>query len=226
MKKNALVIGASRGLGLGLATELSSRGWEVVGTARKPAEAKGLQALAAKGVAVEAIDIAREQDLEALARRLEGRTFDLLFVNAGISGRQGATVETASREDLAEILWVNSLAPVRVAQRLLPRVANGGTVAVMSSALGSSAVNTSGGFDLYRASKVALNMLAHGFAITARERGIATLSLHPGWVRTDMGGPQAPLSIEESVRGLANVLEGGHEAKHRFLDYTGRELPW
>lgn len=225
--KTALIIGASRGLGLGLATELSSRGWKVVGTARKPAEAKGLQQLAASGRAeVEAIDIARAEDLDALAQRLSGRTFDLLFVNAGISGAQGATVETAKREDLAEILWVNSLAPVRVAQRLLPRVARGGTVAFMSSVLGSIAENTSGGFDLYRASKVALNMLAHGFAIGARERGIATLSLHPGWVRTDMGGPQAPLSIEESVRGLANVLESTHEAKHRFLDYTGREIPW
>jgi NAD(P)-dependent dehydrogenase (short-subunit alcohol dehydrogenase family) len=227
MKKNALLIGASRGLGLGLAAELASRGWQVVGTARRPAEAKGLQGLAAKGgVTVEAIDIARAEDVDALARRLDARTFDLLFVNAGIAGAQGATVETARREDLAEILWVNALSPVRLAQRLLPRVATGGTVAFMSSVLGSIAENTSGGFDLYRASKVALNMLAHGFAIGARERRIATLSLHPGWVRTDMGGPQAPLSIEESVRGLADVLERPHAAEHRFLDYTGREIPW
>jgi len=225
--KTALIIGASRGLGLGLATELDSRGWQVVGTARKPAEAKGLQSLAAGGrVGVETIDIARAEDIDALAQRLAGRTFDLLFVNAGIAGTPGATVDTARREDLAEILWVNSLAPVRVAQRLLPRVTAGGTVAFMSSLLGSIAENTSGGFDLYRASKAALNMLAHGFAIAARERGIATLSLHPGWVRTDMGGPQAPLSIEESVRGLANVLEAKHDPQHRFLDYTGREIPW
>jgi NAD(P)-dependent dehydrogenase (short-subunit alcohol dehydrogenase family) len=124
-------------------------------------------------------------------------------------------------------MWTNALAPIRIAERLLPRVADGGTVAFMSSVLGSIGENTSGGYDLYRISKASLNMLARGFAATAaKDRRITVLNLHPGWVRTDMGGSAAPLSVEDSVRGLADVLETRRSAKHLYLDYQGREIPW
>ena len=229
MSNTALIAGASRGLGLGLASELASRGWRVVATARKPAEATALQALAAasKGqVSVEAIDIVRDADIEALAGRLSGK-LDVLFVNAGISGPAGKTVLNASRDDVADVLWTNAIAPIRVATRLLPQVVDGGTVAFMSSVMGSIGENTFGGHDLYRMSKGALNVLARNFQLAIPpERRIAVLSLHPGWVRTDMGGAGAPLGIEESVRGLANVLESKHAPSHRYLDYTGREMAW
>ena len=104
---------------------------------------------------------------------------------------------------------------------------DGGTVAFMSSILGSIGENTSGGYDLYRISKASLNMLARSFAaVSAKDRKITVLNLHPGWVRTDMGGPSAPLGVEDSVRGLVNVLETQHGAKHLYLDYRGREIPW
>lgn len=229
MNETALIIGASRGLGLGLARELAARGRRVIATARKPDQATSLQSLAAQSqgrVSVETIDIVRAEDLAALAGRLSS-PLDLLFVNAGIAGPAGRTVADATREEVADVLWTNAIAPLRVASRLLPQVVDGGTVAFMSSVLGSVGENTSGGYDLYRVSKGALNMLARSFEVAIpRERRIAVLSLHPGWVRTDMGGAQAPLGVEESVRGLANVLESARGPSHRYLDYTGRELSW
>lgn len=227
--KRALIIGASRGLGLGLTGELLHRGWTVVATARDPVKAEGLQQLAARHAGksdIERIDVDKPADLDALVQRLTGR-LDLLFVNAGISGRADATAGNATREDLDQIMWTNTLAPIRIAEAVLPRVVEGGTVAFMSSILGSVTENTSGGYDLYRISKASLNMLARGFAASHAQRsGITVLSLHPGWVRTDMGGPSAPLGVEESVRGLADVLEARHARRHLYLDYQGREIPW
>jgi len=228
--KTALIVGASRGLGLGLASELASRGWQVVATARQPGRAKGLQALFAAHsgrVEIESMDVDRAEDLETLAQRLARRRLHLLFLNAGIMGPKEQSVLKASREDVAQIMWTNAVAPIRIAERLLPQLVEGGTVAFMSSKLGSVAENTSGGYDLYRISKSSLNMLAHGFAVTHAQRsGITVLNLHPGWVRTDMGGAEAPLSIEESTRGLANVLESRHGRDHFYLDYQGKPIPW
>lgn len=228
--KTALIIGASRGLGLGLATELASRGWHVIGTARRPANAQKLQELAAARsgrVEIEAIDVDREVDIDALVQRLARRRLHLVFLNAGISGPQGRTAQQATREEVAQIMWTNALAPIRIAERLLPQVVEGGTVAFMSSLLGSVGLNTTGGYDLYRVSKASLNMLARGFAAAHAQRsGITVLSLHPGWVRTDMGGPDAPVGVEDSVRGLANVLESRHGRDHFYLDYQGNKLPW
>jgi NAD(P)-dependent dehydrogenase (short-subunit alcohol dehydrogenase family) len=227
--KRALIIGASRGLGFGLTAELLRRGWNVVATARDPAKADALQKLATDSggkLQIERIDVDRQTDLAALKQRLTGK-LDLLFVNAGISGPTNETAVTATREGVAQIMWTNALAPIRIAEQLLPQVVDGGTVAFMSSILGSIGENTSGGYDLYRISKASLNMLARGFAAgSAKDRKITVLNLHPGWVRTDMGGPSAPVSVEDSVRGLANVLETRHGAKHLYLDYQGREIPW
>jgi NAD(P)-dependent dehydrogenase (short-subunit alcohol dehydrogenase family) len=200
----------------------------VVATARDPGKAglKQLQARHAERLRIERMDVDRGADLDAVVQRLDGR-LDLLFVNAGIAGPANTTAATATREDVAQIMWTNALAPIRIAEGLLPRVVEGGTVAFMSSILGSIAENTSGGYDLYRISKCSLNMLARGFAAAHAQRsGITVLSLHPGWVRTDMGGSSAPLGVEESVRGLATVLETKRAARHWFLDYQGRELPW
>jgi len=227
--RTALVIGASRGLGLGLATELNRRGWRVIGTARNPGKAPGLSQLAAgsKGqVEVQLLDVDEAQELEDLAWRLAERKVDLLFLNAGVMGPSGA-VQDASPKELQQVMLTNAVAPIRVATRLLPHVSDGGTVAFMTSLMGSIGDNTSGGFDVYRASKASLNMLSRSFAATiAKERDVTVLNLHPGWVKTDMGGPSAPLSVETSVRGLVDVIEQRHGKRHLFLDYRGHELPW
>jgi NAD(P)-dependent dehydrogenase (short-subunit alcohol dehydrogenase family) len=229
-KRSALIIGASRGLGLGLSRELVARGWQVIGTARRPDTAKDLAAAArAAGgaLSVEQLDILDPTQLQALSQRLAGLQLDLLLVNAGVSGPREQTVDNITAADIADVMLTNAFAPLRVAQRLLPLVQEGGTVAFMSSYMGSVADNLTGGMDLYRASKAALNSLTRGFVATAaKDRDVHVLTLHPGWVRTDMGGAAAPLSIEQSVSGMANVLEAGRAAKHQFLDYTGKELPW
>jgi len=227
--KTVLLIGASRGLGLGLAGELATRGWQVIATVRDPARATDLAALAERTgrIEIEKLDVDDVGQLEALAGRLAERQLDLLFVNAGISGPRDQSVADISRTDLANVMWTNALSPVRIAGRLLPLLKTGSTVAFMSSVMGSITGNASGGHELYRISKTSLNMLARGFAATAaKDKALVVLNLHPGWVRTDMGGPSAPVGVEESVRGLADVLESQRSAGHRYLDYQGRDLPW
>lgn len=227
--RTALVVGASRGLGLGLATELSRRGWNVIGTARQPQNATGLAQLAASSdgrVQVETLDVDQPVGVESLAGRLKGRKLDLLFLNAGIMGPSGP-VQNTTPEDLQQVMHTNAVAPIRIAVRLLPLVPDGGTVAFMTSLMGSVADNNSGGYDIYRTSKASLNMLARSFVATSvKDRAVTVLNLHPGWVKTAMGGPMAPLSIETSVKGLVDVIETRHGKKHLFLDYQGRELPW
>ncbi len=229
-KKTALIVGASRGLGLGLAAELARRGWQVTATERSPAAQNRLAKAAAASsgrLSTAVVDIDSPASIEALATTLAGRKFDLLFLNAGVSGPTHQSVDAVTPQELGALFTTNAIAPVRVARRLLPNVAGGGTVAFMSSLMGSVADNQSGGFDLYRASKAALNSLSRGFAANeARNRKISVLTFHPGWVRTDMGGPSAPLSIEESVSGMANVIEAPSAPKHQFRDYRGAELPW
>ena len=227
--KTVLLIGASRGLGLGLAGELAQRGWQVIATVRDPARATALAALAERSgrIEIEKLDVDDVGQLESLATRLADRPLQMLFVNAGISGPRDQSVADLSRTDVAQVMWTNALSPVRIAGRLLPLVNTGGTVAFMSSILGSIAQNTSGGHELYRISKTSLNMLARGFAATAgKEKSLVVLNLHPGWVRTDMGGPSAPVGVDESVRGLVDVLEARRNPGHLYLDYQGRELPW
>ena len=151
----------------------------------------------------------------------------VLFLNAGVSGPKHQSVDAVTEAELGALLMTNATAPLRIARRLLPNVVDGGTIAFMSSRMGSVADNQSGGMDLYRASKAALNSLTRGFAATAApDRKVSVLTLHPGWVRTDMGGASAPLSIEQSVTGVADVLEAPRTARHVFLDYQGLELPW
>jgi NAD(P)-dependent dehydrogenase (short-subunit alcohol dehydrogenase family) len=228
-KKTALVVGASRGLGLGLAVELARRGWQVIATVRAAVtdELAAAVAKSAGRITTATVDVDSNSSVDALVATLSRRKLDLLFVNAGVTGPKHQSVDEVTPEELAALLTTNSIAPVRIARRLLPSVADGGTIAFMSSRMGSVADNLSGGMDLYRASKAALNSLTRSFVATvAHDRKVAVLTLHPGWVRTDMGGAAAPLSIAESVSGLADVLEAPHNAKHRFLDYQGTELPW
>ena len=216
---DALILGASRGLGLGLAGELAGRGWTVTGTVRKP---DGRARLEATGAAAALADITDPASLEALKPAL-GRPLDLLFVNAGIS--EPAGVDEIDEAGIGRLFLTNAAAPVRAATALMPCVAPQGVIAFMSSRMGSVALASDDYMSMYRASKAALNSLARQFAARAGER--AVLSLHPGWVRTDMGGPDADLDVATSVRGLADVIEARRGlAGSAFLDYTGAEVAW
>jgi NAD(P)-dependent dehydrogenase (short-subunit alcohol dehydrogenase family) len=226
------VVGASRGLGLGLAAELRSRGWNVVATVRDAAGERRVQELAARSgggeIMVEHLDINNDAEIAALRRRLGGTAFDLVFVNAAISPRGRDNAASIAREEAAHVFMTNAVAPMRVAHAFVDRVRDGpGVVAFMSSGLGSVANKNDSYGELYSASKAALNSLSRSFAASLGRRRITVLAIAPGWVRTDMGGAGAPLSVEQSVRGIVDVLESrAGTRRHGFVDYRGGEVAW
>ncbi|HEV2363880.1 MAG TPA: SDR family oxidoreductase [Caulobacteraceae bacterium] len=222
-----LIVGASRGIGLGLAEEFAARGWEVVATRRNDAAALEKLGRSDGKVRLETVDIADPASAEGLRARLNGEQFDAIVVNAGVGGPQ-ANPRTVSREAFADLFVTNALGPVRLAELLAKNVKPGtGVVGLMTSNLGSVASNEGGGMELYRASKAALNSFTRSFAARHRDRGWAVLSLHPGWVRTDMGGAGAAIDVATSAKGLADVVERALKDRNSgFFDYRGQPLAW
>ena len=227
MAGKAIIIGASRGLGAGLTRELAGRGWDVIATQRSPSDELAQAAAGNDRIEIEQVDIDHPESIAALANRLAGQQFDLVFVNAGVIGPEHASAEQVTADELASLMMTNAISPVRTARALLPLVKDGGTVAFMSSLLGSVERRTHAVAELYSASKAALNSLTRGFAAKdVGGRKISVLNFHPGWVRTDMGGSGADIDVATSVAGMADVLESARSRKHQFLDYSGKELPW
>mgnify|MGYP006401531715 CR=1 FL=1 len=223
MAKHILIIGASRGIGLGLAQEFAKRGWQVTASERSRSDDLHKAADGSDGqIEVVTIDVTEPATFEGLD--LASGSLDAIIVNAGITGARHQSADQATADEVAHVMMTNAFGPIRAARALLPSVKDGGTIGMMSSLMGSIA-ESSGGYELYRTSKVAQNMLARGlFEQDAKPRDIAVLSLHPGWVQTDMGGPNAKLTVDESVTGLADVIEGQTKPEHRFVDYSGEEL--
>jgi NAD(P)-dependent dehydrogenase (short-subunit alcohol dehydrogenase family) len=226
-KSTVLIVGASRGLGLALAEEYCSRGWQVIATVRRRSEP--ISALAARfpgSLAIETVDITEADQVRALRGRLNGRRIDVLFVNAGICVARENTPANADVSDFTDLMITNALSPMRVVELFESLVPSRGAVAVMSSELGSITQNR-GVWELYSASKAALNMLMKCFAGRHPGDPRALLLVAPGWVRTEMGGPEASLSIEESIPGVVDAIERNlGRAGLRFIDNRGRTLPW
>jgi NAD(P)-dependent dehydrogenase (short-subunit alcohol dehydrogenase family) len=222
-----LVVGASRGLGLALAAEWRQRGRKVIATARGRTE--GLEALAERypsSLAIETVDIAKADSVTALRKRLEGRRLDVLFINAGIARAIEATPADADERDFLDMMLTNALAPVRALELLGDLVPAGGILAVMTSELGSI-TNSTGSWQLYSSSKAALNMLMKGFAGRRPDDQRAILLVAPGWVRTEMGGRDALLSVEESIPLVVDMLEANRgKPGLRYLDRFNTPLPW
>jgi len=219
---SALILGASRGLGLGLVGEFVSRGWTVTGTVRQAADRGALEAAGAHAMLCDITDAAAVAALGAQV----GTGLDLLFVNAGVSGPKHQDAGQATAEEAGALFLTNAIAPVAAARALLGHLAPDGVLAFMTSRMGSVALNDRGDLELYRASKAALNSLTRSM-VTKLGAPRTVLSLHPGWVQTDMGGAGADLDVPTSVRGLADVIVAARGVPgSRFLDYSGAELPW
>jgi NAD(P)-dependent dehydrogenase (short-subunit alcohol dehydrogenase family) len=225
----ALIIGASRGLGLALAAEYLKRGWRVVATQRSDAKS-GLGALAETShgrLEIEQVDIVKPEEVEALRARLSGRSFDLLFVNAGISNDRYETIGEVTTDEFVRIMVTNTLSPMRVIEKFESLVPATGAIAVMSSGQGSVANNETGGWEVYRGSKAALNTLMRSFAARHAGDPRTLLLIAPGWVRTEMGGSSARLSIDESIPKVVDTIAAQMgKPGLRYLDYLGSEVRW
>jgi NAD(P)-dependent dehydrogenase (short-subunit alcohol dehydrogenase family) len=219
---SALIIGASRGIGLGLTAELIARGWQVVATHRSDAPE-----LVATGATTAVLDMDDADSVAALAAAHAGTQFDHILINAGISGGLASTATNTDRDNITTLFWTNAIAPIRAARHLLPLVKDGGSIAFMTSILGSVGGRQHGYAELYSASKAALNSLTRGFAVQdVGSRNIAVINFHPGWVKTDMGGDGADIDIATSVKGLADQIEAAQPPGQRYIDYTGATIPW
>lgn len=224
-----LLVGASRGLGHAMAAEFLTRGWSVLGTVRSGRT--DLHDLAERNpgrVEIETLDVTEEAQIAALRDRLSGRLFDVLFVNAGgASHRRGETVAQVSTEDFVRIMLTNSLGVMRTLEGLQDLVTLDGTIGVMSSGQGSVSNNSGGGHEVYRASKAALNQLMRSYAARHAGGKRAMALIAPGWVRTELGGPNAPLGIEDSIPPVIDVLVAQQgKPGLRYLDRHGNTVPW
>jgi NAD(P)-dependent dehydrogenase (short-subunit alcohol dehydrogenase family) len=227
--ETVLIVGASRGLGLGLAREYVKRGRRVIGTVRDLAAPTGLHNLAMEAgsqVQVEMVDINIEEQVAALRNRLNGETIDVLMVNAGISNGPKETVPHTSTQAFITLMLTNALSPLRVIETFADLVPPEGIIAAMSSSLGSVTSNDRGGYEIYRASKAALNMMLRSFSIR-RGEGRTILAVVPGWVRTELGGPDAPLDVDTSVRGVVDAIAARRgRPGSAYIDYRGNDLAW
>jgi NAD(P)-dependent dehydrogenase (short-subunit alcohol dehydrogenase family) len=227
--RTALIVGASRGIGLGLTERFLERGWEVTSTSRHGSDE--LLALIDRydgRLTLEVVDIDDEGQVADLHNRLNGAHFDLVFVNAGTTHDRQETVADVSTETFDRVMVTNALSPMRFIERFQDLVSAAGTIGAMSSGQGSIAKNTRvTGWEIYRASKSALNQLMRSFAARHPDDPHTLLLMAPGWVKTELGGPDASLSVEESTRGVADVIEAQTgKGGLQFLDHTGATIPW
>jgi NAD(P)-dependent dehydrogenase (short-subunit alcohol dehydrogenase family) len=224
--KTALIIGASRGLGLGLVQRLRDLDWDVTATVRDANRADDLKAVA--GVHIQTLDMDQPASLDSLVHNLKGQVYDVLFVNAGIMGPLHANPTDATAEELGQLFLTNAVAPVRLAKRFVDQIRPGtGIIAFMSSVLGSVTMPDAPEMALYKASKAALNSMTNTFVTQLGENKPTVLSMHPGWVRTAMGGEGADIDVQTSVRGMVEQLQRfAGKGGHYFVNYKGETIPW
>lgn len=228
---NVLVAGASRGIGLGLVRAYLERGARVFAVARNPAASPGLTELVAQHgdrLQIVTCDLTALNAGDKIIAALNGVRLDRALLNAGIYGPAAQDVTTATEAEISQLFFTNAVSPLRLAHALRKQLAEGAVLGFVSSEMGSLTLAMGAERPLYSASKSALNSLLVSWAAqlgTARD--FTLLALHPGWVQTDMGGGEAPLTVEQSVPGLVSVVEkAAGTGDFRFVDYRGETLPW
>ncbi|HJO75426.1 MAG TPA: SDR family oxidoreductase [Rhodospirillales bacterium] len=223
-----LITGANRGLGFEFAKQYAADGWRVIAACRVLSEAEALNAVEGD-IRIETMDVDDDSSVATLSEKLQGEAIDLLINNAGIHGPRKLTAQTMDYEAWEQVLRTNTMSPFRVTAAFLPHVLKSGDklIATVSSRLGSMGDNKGGGDYIYRSSKAGLNAVMKGLSIDLADDGIRMVLLHPGWVSTDMGGPNAPVKADESVTGMRRVIAGIKEDETGvFYNYDGSALGW
>ncbi|AFC86342.1 dehydrogenase of unknown specificity, short-chain alcohol dehydrogenase like protein [Frateuria aurantia DSM 6220] len=229
-KPTALLIGASRGIGLAISQELLRRGWQVVATARQPSPAALLE-LAARhpeSLEIQSLDITSSESIKILAGAMSDRRLDVVFVNAGTTNDlPDQALGEVDMDAFQKVMLTNVLGPMRVIEAFRLRVPADGVIGVMSSGQGSIGNNVQGRRELYRSSKAALNQAMRSYAARQGDAGPALLLLAPGWIRTGLGGPQAPFSLEETIPDIVDVLIARRGQRGlAYLDRFGQPVAW
>ncbi len=224
---SVVITGANRGIGYALASRYAQAGWDVHGAAREPERADALRAL--PGVTVYRLDVADQASIDAFAEALAGKPIDHLVNNAGVLGSREVNFGRSQLADWIAILGVNTASPWLVTERLAGNLeaGEGKRVAIITSQLGSITNAALGSPPIYAASKAGANMVKRHLSLILGEKGMVTVALHPGWVRTDMGGPDAAVSPEDSAAGIFRIMTTATEDMNGgFFSYDGSPLPW
>jgi short-subunit dehydrogenase len=227
-----MITGANRGLGLEFSKQYLERGFKVLATCRVPSEAEGLQKLQNKfgeNLKIFSVELAKHSDIEELKNEIKSEAIDILINNAGVYHGRGQIFGELNYEDWLKTMQINLLAPVKIAEVFVENLLIGEKKCLVNitSQMGSIADNNSGGSYLYRSSKAALNAAVKSVSIDMKEQGLIAVVLHPGWVKTDMGGENASMSAEESIRRMSQVIDQlNPEKSGKFLNYDGNEIEW
>lgn len=233
MIKTALITGSNRGIGLEFTRQYAAEGWRVLACCRHPEKSDALNKLAAQYpelIKVYALDVADHAQIEHLAQVLAEESIDQLISNAGIyPGSDSIGFGNTDYEEWMQAFRINTMAPLKMAEAFATQIGRSRkkTIITISSKMGSIADNSSGGNYLYRSSKTAVNMVMKSLAIDLKRAGITAVVFNPGWVKTDMGGPNAMISTEQSVSGMRHVISGLTLADSgKFFGYDGQVILW
>ncbi len=223
--KSVLIIGASRGLGLEFVRQYRADGWLTLGTCRSPEQDALLSSVGATALR---LDVCDESTFPNLSRALDGASIDVCVYNAGVTGARGQGALTPAESDFDNVMRTNVLGALRAIPLVAPALAKSkGTFAFISSRMGSIGLQTTTSSVLYRASKAALNSVIKTASLEWGPQGVNCISLHPGWVKTDMGGSEADIEPSVSIAGMRKVIgRANADSNGRFFDYTGEELKW
>ena len=231
--KTTLITGANRGIGLEFARQYAEDGWHVLACCRHPDKSNALKELAAQYpelIKIHPLDVADHAQIERLAQTLANESIDLLINNAGINPESDASgFGHTNYAEWMSAFSINTMAPLKMAEAFAKQIARSKqkSIVTLTSLMGSIADNSSGGSYLYRTSKAGANMVVKSLAIDLRQQGVIAVAFHPGWVKTDMGGPNAMISVTQSVTGMRQVISSLTVADSgKFFDYEGNVLPW